>query len=390
MPRRLRPDPSLVTALPLDVPERRRRPKSEAGVSAEAGFSALLAATASVKAALGDAESDPWVHSPFAFIRTLPSARRGKVGEQMVEDLLSGAGYPVLPREDPSHDRVVGGYRVEVKLSTLWASGVYTFQQLRDQNYQYLVLLGLSPNSAHAWLVAKDVALSATTPQHGGAAGTDTRWASVDPSDPPGWLAGYGGDLGSFFTVCADVFGPPGASYGPARLDRSAVTTRRGWETSQIVAGRPGLGVRLFGHHGCLVAEDGRHLGGNGEVPGMSCPWDDDRQHDAGLAERGRHMRTDDTFEFARQGAGGDLELVEDADGDVAHHGGGVDVQAVVDLVEQRCGHRCAPDEVAGVGLGDARDGLHRFSEGLVDGGVELADVVDVADLGHCSVRIHG
>ena len=44
---------------------------------------------------------------------------------------------------------------MEIKFSTLWKSGVYKFQQIRDQEYDAMVLLGISPFSAACWIVPK-------------------------------------------------------------------------------------------------------------------------------------------------------------------------------------------------------------------------------------------
>ncbi|MDA8399734.1 MAG: hypothetical protein M0008_06755 [Actinomycetota bacterium] len=46
---------------------------------------------------------------------------------------------------------------MEIKVSTLWQSGVYKFQQIRDQEYDYLLYLGVPPFDAHAWLLPKSV-----------------------------------------------------------------------------------------------------------------------------------------------------------------------------------------------------------------------------------------
>lgn len=81
-----------------------------------------------------EAEADPWRDSPFAWIRTVASRQRGKIGEQLVAGWCAAKGLDVLVCRDSQADRVIAGRRVEVKFSTLWASGVYKFQQIRDQN----------------------------------------------------------------------------------------------------------------------------------------------------------------------------------------------------------------------------------------------------------------
>jgi hypothetical protein len=87
----------------------------------------------------------------------------------------------------------VGLHQVEIKLSTLWDTGQFVFQQLRDQDYRYVILLGVTPDEAKVWILPKNVAMKHSTPQHTGGAGAETRWLSFDASQPPAWLARYGG-----------------------------------------------------------------------------------------------------------------------------------------------------------------------------------------------------
>jgi hypothetical protein len=82
---------------------------------------------------------------------------------------------------DSDADRVVEGKRVEVKFSTLWKNPPYKFQQLRDQNYDLAICLGVSPFNAHCWAISKATILHEwkttgnVVPQHGARAGSDTR-----------------------------------------------------------------------------------------------------------------------------------------------------------------------------------------------------------------------
>lgn len=95
--------------------------------------------------------------------------------------------------------------RVEIKFSTLWEQGNYVFQQLRDQDYELVILLGLSPTAAHVWITPKAEAMAHSLPQHGGAAGTDTRWISFRAANPPPWLEPYGGEIASAVEVLGQL-----------------------------------------------------------------------------------------------------------------------------------------------------------------------------------------
>ncbi len=106
---------------------------------------------------------------------------------------------------DSEADRVIDGKRVEIKFSTLWKTGVYKFQQVRDQNYELLFCLGISPFDAHAWLIPKRVLLDHVighTGQHTGAGGTDTPWINVAVGSPPDWMADYGARLSDVWRRC--------------------------------------------------------------------------------------------------------------------------------------------------------------------------------------------
>lgn len=149
-----------------------------------------------------------WVGSPFAWIKTRPSRQVGTIGERLVAGWLAAKDFDVVRSPDSDADRLVNGHRVEIKFSTLWKSGIYKFQQLRDQNYAFAICLGISPLDAHCWVIPKSAILDrwkasvasgrevdGIQPQHGGADGRDTAWLSLAPDAPPSWLAVHGGRL---------------------------------------------------------------------------------------------------------------------------------------------------------------------------------------------------
>lgn len=141
---------------------------------------------------------DPWVESPFAWIRQHSSRRRGKIGEQLVAGFFAAKGFAVGRASGSSADRLIGGLRIEIKFSTLWESGIYKFQQIRDQDYAAAICLGISPGEAHCWVVPKALLTEfviGKMGQHTGATGKDTAWLSVQPQAVPSWLGNCGGQL---------------------------------------------------------------------------------------------------------------------------------------------------------------------------------------------------
>lgn len=158
------------------------------------------------------ADMDPWLESPFAWIRTRPSRQVGKIGEQLVAGWCAAKGLDVTSSPNSQADRVIAGQRCEIKFSTLWESGAYTFQQIRDQDYQFLICLGISPFTAHCWVVSKELLrehVIGHTPQHAGKAGSDTFWLSFPASTPPLWLRPYGGTLAAGFAAMMRLLGNP-------------------------------------------------------------------------------------------------------------------------------------------------------------------------------------
>jgi hypothetical protein len=110
----------------------------------------------------------------------------------------------VTRSSDSQADRVIAGRRVEIKFSTLWESGIYKFQQFRDQNYEFAVCLGISPFDAHCWVISKAVLrqyVIGHTPQHTGRGGTDTFWFSCNPANPLFWLGTCGGRLADAYDI---------------------------------------------------------------------------------------------------------------------------------------------------------------------------------------------
>lgn len=161
----------------------------------------LIGASSELEKAHGQ-EAEQWRNSPFAWVRMLPSRTSGAVGEQLVEAWLRTFGFDVARPSSHEHDRVVNGTPCEIKFSTLWENGRYSFQQIRDQHYHIAIFLGVSPHDAHCWVIPKlelirqwhdqDGALSS---QHGGSRGVDTAWFQVDPRQPPDWITQWGGHL---------------------------------------------------------------------------------------------------------------------------------------------------------------------------------------------------
>lgn len=142
---------------------------------------------------------NPWEGSPFQWILRTPSRTKGAVGEALVAGWCAAKGFDVIRARNSDADRIVHGQRIEIKMSTLWTNGGYRFQQIRDQEYDYCLCLGISPFDAHAWLLPKQVLreyVIGHMGQHTGATGNDTAWLGFQVDNPYVWMEPYGPRLG--------------------------------------------------------------------------------------------------------------------------------------------------------------------------------------------------
>lgn len=153
-------------------------------------------------------DSSPWTGSPFEWVRNLPSASKGKLGKRLVSQWCALKGFTVNPSPDSDADLLVNGHRIEIKFSTLWVEGFYKFQQIRDQNYEYAILLGISPFIAHCWVLSKQTLqqyVIGHLGQHTGATGQETSWITVIPNNPPHWMLESGGTLDQAYDVLRGI-----------------------------------------------------------------------------------------------------------------------------------------------------------------------------------------
>lgn len=154
-----------------------------------------------------DPAEDIWTKSPFGWIRTRSSRQRGKIGEQLIAGWCAARNLNVERSPDADADRLIEGHRVEIKFSTLWENGIFKFQQIRDQNYEFLICLGIAPFDARAWIFRKrDIPFRTLSHQHGGVRGSDTWWISVEPNRPPRWMnRGQRGRLRDVYRILAEL-----------------------------------------------------------------------------------------------------------------------------------------------------------------------------------------
>ena len=143
-----------------------------------------------------------WAESPFAWIRRKMPRTKGAIFKRLVAQYFAERGFDVRLAPGRGADRVIGGLRVQIKGATLWSDfQSYRFQQLRDQEHDIVICLGVSPFDAHCWVIPRDILMAnwgveeGLESQHLGAAGADTAWLVVRPDSVPEWLQDFGGTL---------------------------------------------------------------------------------------------------------------------------------------------------------------------------------------------------
>lgn len=161
----------------------------------------LMTSLDDVKTELIGGNERSWSDSPYLWIRNMQSGRKGKAGEKIIEKWLRLEGLKVTQSINGESDRSIEGKEIEIKTSTLWERGVLVFQQMRDQDYEYVLFLGVLPDKLLLWSVPKNVALEHSEPQHSGKGGNDTKWLIVDAFNTPEWLKPYGGSFSSGLSV---------------------------------------------------------------------------------------------------------------------------------------------------------------------------------------------
>ena len=145
-----------------------------------------------------------WEDSPFRWVIGLPAGTKGKLGALLIRQWCILKGLTIDRSPDSEADLLVNGHRVEVKFSTLWQEGIYKFQQIRDQNYEVIICLGISPHDAHCWVIDKAKLREKVIGhmgQHTGKGSKETSWLTVDPTSPPDWLTEFGGSLSEAYDI---------------------------------------------------------------------------------------------------------------------------------------------------------------------------------------------
>jgi site-specific DNA-methyltransferase (adenine-specific) len=166
----------------------------------------LLASQASYLRLDLESPEGEWEDSPFNWILDLPPAGKGKLGRQLIATWCVSKGLSVEYLADKDATLSINGARFATKFSTLWSGGNYKFQQIRDQDYEFIICLGISPATAHCWIFKKEYILEHAKVQHKGAKGSEY-WLSINPRQPQDWLIQSGGSLPEAYKAILKLVG---------------------------------------------------------------------------------------------------------------------------------------------------------------------------------------
>ena len=100
-----------------------------------------------------------WEGSKFQSFRNIPSPKsKGAQGEKLVQQLMETLGHKVTRPENSDHDRIISNHKTEIKVSTTWNEELnnFTWQQIRDQDYERIIFVGINPNDISVWWATKD------------------------------------------------------------------------------------------------------------------------------------------------------------------------------------------------------------------------------------------
>ena len=118
-----------------------------------------------------------WAGSQLAWTRSLAAGTKGKLGRQLVIELCRDEGLTAIQRRFLVY---VENKAVSVKCSVLGLEGNYFFENVKEDGYQFLFCLGISPHDVHAWVIPSEK-LQEAKHQHGKA----DQWMIVAPNNPP-------------------------------------------------------------------------------------------------------------------------------------------------------------------------------------------------------------
>ena len=169
-------------------------------------------------------DNDTWADSPFEWIKKMPTpGEKGVAGARMVIQWLNANNFPASATKNADSNLSIHGKAIALKFATLSEKGKYIFNQIRDQEYDFLMCIGVMPRDAHGWIAPKRRINNGDFPtkerdsirgqysfglQHGGDDGDGNTWQlSLTPPFHPPWMRPQKGNPGEMLAELKKLTG---------------------------------------------------------------------------------------------------------------------------------------------------------------------------------------
>lgn len=102
-------------------------------------------------------EETIWKNSHFRYFRDMSSKSKGAEGEKLVHQFMEKLGHIVSRAKNSDFDRYISGHKTEIKVSTSWdeVEDKFTWQQIRNQEYDRIVFVAINPNDVKFYWASK-------------------------------------------------------------------------------------------------------------------------------------------------------------------------------------------------------------------------------------------
>lgn len=108
---------------------------------------------------LKTSRDDPWAGTPYEGYLNLSTVSKGTFGEKLVSKIMLKNGSEVVPKKNKGHDRIIDGYKTEIKFSLSEKMNHFTFNHLAcHKDWERAILLGVNHNGYYRinWIDKKD------------------------------------------------------------------------------------------------------------------------------------------------------------------------------------------------------------------------------------------
>ena len=102
---------------------------------------------------------DPWIGTQYEGYLSLANTQMGVFGEILVSKIMSKNGSDVCVRENVGHDRIIDGYKTEIKFSLSRKLDYFTFNHIAcNKDWERVLFLGVNPenNFRMNWIYKED------------------------------------------------------------------------------------------------------------------------------------------------------------------------------------------------------------------------------------------